>query len=287
MNRLILTAMILATCSKQLLCGQDPNVPENVPSQPTAVFSAMLWGKQGAQAFAYAPWDNHLDVNGTIIQVPVRSGNVSPKFAYYGKGMISFHAPRENPQLEEFSETVEINATNVTSERKTVATCNLTLASGKTMEYLLLFVQGSDGSTGTKWKIYPIPFDAQRIPPGHFFFSSQTNAPLKIKFGEAVFSLSPGKPKLQKAQTTEGSRIIRFEVSAKKTGNEFLLLSQQWPHAEKLRGLVYLSGKDSAIQATRIADFPKPIEQSIGFGVPPKIMTIENNRDFPTPGIQP
>ena len=91
---------------------------------------------------------------------------------------------------------------------------------------------------------------------------------------------------MQKAQTTEGSRIIRFEVSAKKSGNEFLLLSQQWPHAEKLRGLVYLSGKDSAIKATRIADFPKPIEQSIGFGVPPKIMTIENNRDFPTPGIQ-
>ena len=90
----------------------------------------MLWGKQGAQTFAYAPWDNHLDVNGTIIQVPVRSGNVSPKFAYYGKGMISFHAPRENPQLEEFSETVDINATNVTSERKTVATCHLTLASG-------------------------------------------------------------------------------------------------------------------------------------------------------------
>lgn len=261
--------LCLLTC----LHGQPVENANIVQQPPPVVFSVMLWGEEGARLFSYAPWDNHEDGNATLLEISATSGTISKKFAYYGKGTLRLLPADENPVEEALELESETNGTVEKAQKQVVGTCKLTRVPGQTKEYILLIAPQKEIDGISKSRIYAYPFDRGRIPPGSFRFFSQAASPLGVEFGQKKFALSPDKPSVvEQAKTEENARIIPLKVYSRNSGQWELALSQKWPHAKGLRGLVFLSQAASGVKVVRIADFLQPFDQAIGYGVKPTVI---------------
>lgn len=246
------------------LSGQEDETNKELPPQPPPIiFSAMLWGEQGFLTSYYAPWGNHEEENSTILPIPIASGVVSKKYAYYGSNPLRF---LEAQDLSEDEFETESNSSLKKPPPRVLASCNFTLTAGQTKEYILL-VAPKKGTV----KIYAIPFDQETIPTGSFAFSSRSNQTLYVEFGQNKFAVPPQNSVIKKALVEKDSRIIPLKVFLKKLGKYEVVLSKEWPHSDALRGLVYLTETPSGIEVTRIADFPQSVEQAIGYGSTPTI----------------
>ena len=65
----------------------------------------------------------------------------------------------------------------------------------------------------------------------------------------------------------EGERVIELTVFSRSKGAS-PALSRKWPHVNGLRGMMFLGGRENRIQVTRFVDFPKPVEEAVGYGLP-------------------
>lgn len=243
--RFFILILIVLPC---LLLSQEPS--ESV--KPKGVFSVMLWNYQGRQDFVFAPWGNHTEANATILPLSLFSGNPSQKYVHYGPGKLTLLKERDFSELEQGGPKFE-KVTEVT----------LPLKNDRVSEsFLLLSPLGATGG----WKASVLDFDQKSLPPGSFSFVSRASIPLDVAFGESKFSLSPGGRKTVEGKIMEGERVIELTVFSRSKGAS-PALSRKWPHVNGLRGMMFLGGRENRIQVTRFVDFPKPVEEAVGYGL--------------------
>ena len=108
---------------------------------------------------------------------------------------------------------------------------------------------------------------------GKFKFSSSLQQSVDLIFGETKFALAPGASTVVEAKMKEGGRTIGLSLSM----GLRKVFSQQWPHVNELRGLFFLSGsREGGVRVTRFVDFPRPLEQALGYGLAPIAKPREN-----------
>jgi len=254
------TCLFLFLLGPSLLLGQENPVPlpqENPAAEkprPRNVFSLALWNYQGRLDVAYAPWGNHQEGNATLVPLTLVTGARSEKCAYYGAGKLVLLRPKQTadpeaaaiPEYEKFHEVV------------------LPFKTDRTSETLLLL---GPGRKEGEWRVSPLDFDPQVLPKGKFSFISRSPVPLSLSFGEEKFALPAGGAKKVNGIIKEGERTIKLSVFSRQGGAR-PVFAQEWPHVNGLRGMFFLGSKGNAVQVTRFVDFPRPIEQALGYGSP-------------------
>jgi hypothetical protein len=247
--------LLLILFSQPFLLAQE----ESAKTQPQKIFSIMTWNFQGRLDLAYAPWGNFGEANATIVPLTVFSGISTEKCSYYENGKLALLRPKV---------TVPTDANGTKFEK--IAEVNLPLKVGRISESLLLVTPPS--AQRPTWNVSVLDFDQQSLPSGRFTFSSSVSRPLQLSFGENTFTLPPNAPTTVDGKMKEGGRTIELTI---KLGSQ-ALFSQQWPHVNGLRGMFFVGPSGDGVRVTRFVDFPKPVEQTLGYGLP-RISKPEDN----------
>ena len=239
--------LLLILFSHPFLFGQD----ETQKAQPKKVFSIMTWNFQGRLDLAYAPWGNFGEANATIVPLTVFTGISTEKCSYYENGKLALLWQRPVVGNEENEPKFE-----------KIAEVDLPMKAGRISESVLLVTPPSPGRPS--WNVSPLDFDQQSLPSGKFTFSSSVSRSLELSFGESKFTLPPNTPTTVDGKMKEGGRTIELSI---RRGSQ-ALFSQQWPHVNGLRGMFFIGTSGDGVQVTRFVDFPKPVEQTLGYGLP-------------------
>jgi hypothetical protein len=250
--------LLLILFSQPFLFAQK----ETQRAQPTKVFSIMMWNFQGRLDLAYAPWGNYGEANATIVPVTVFPGISTEKCAYYANGKLALLRQRIPAEIEENEPKFE-----------KVAEVNLPMKAERISESLLLVTPPS--LKKPTWNVSVLDFDQQSLPSGKFAFSSSVSPSLDLTFGESKFALSPNTPTTVDGKMKEGGRTIELSINR---GSQ-ALFSQQWPHVKGLRGMFFIRPRGDGVQVTRFVDFPKPVEQTLGYGLLPISRPDDENGD--------
>ena len=239
--------LLLVLFSQSFLFAQD----ETQKAQPKKVFSIMTWNFQGRLDLAYAPWGNYGEANATIVPLTVFPGISTEKCSYYENGKLALL----------WQKPVAGNEENEPKFEK-IAEVDLPMKAGRISESVLLVTPPSPGRPS--WNVSPLDFDQQSLPSGKFTFSSSVSRPLELTFGESKFTLPPNTPTTVDGKMKEGGRTIELAVR----DDSRALFSQQWPHVNGLRGMFFIGSRGDGVQVTRFVDFLKPVEQTLGYGLP-------------------
>ena len=143
-----------------------------------------------------------------------------------------------------------------------IAEVDLHMKPGRIGESVLLVTPPSTGRPA--WNVSVLDFDQRSLPSGKFAFSSSVPRTLGLSFGESKFTLPQNTPTTVDGKMKEGGRTIELAI---RDGSR-ALFSQQWPHVNGLRGMFYIGPRGDGVQVTRFVDFPKPVEQTLGYGLP-------------------
>jgi len=239
--------LLLILFSQPFLFAQE----ETQKAQPKKVFSIMTWNFQGRLDLGYAPWGNHAEANATIVPLTVFTGISTEKCSYYENGKLALLWQRPSVEIQENAPKFE-----------KIADVELPMKPGRISESVLLVTPPSPGRSS--WNVSVLDFDQQSLPSGKFRFSSSVPRSLGLSFGESKFTLAPNTPTTVDGKMKEGGRTIELAI----WDGSGSLFSQQWPHVNGLRGMFYIGPRGDGIQVTRFVDFPKPVEQTLGYGLP-------------------
>ena len=238
---------------------------------PKALFSIMLWNTQGSQNLAYAPWGNDREENATIVPFTVSSGRPSQKCSFYGVGELNLLRQKEPYEFEEGENPYE-----------SVSKIRLPFSADKPSDSLILLTPSAEEES---WKTRNLSFDEKTIPKGHFTFSSQLNSPIGLVFGESKFTLSRGKTEQVKATPKgEESEVMELSVHLPKNGKYEQVFSRKWPYSPDLRGLYFIGMQRNRIRVSRIVEFSLPVENTLGYGLPPVSSPVSKEKYQPTAG---
>jgi hypothetical protein len=240
--------LLLILFSQSFLFAQE----ETQKAQPKKVFSIMTWNFQGRLDLAYAPWGNYGEANATIVPLTVFTGVSTEKCSYYENGKLTLLRQRLSDEIEG----------NETKYEK-VAEVDLPMKAERISESLLLVTPPSVQKPS--WSVDVLDFDQQKLPSGKFAFSSiGVSRSLELSFGESKFILPPNTSTTVEGEMKEAGRTIELSI---RQGSQSLF-SQQWPHVNGLRGMFFIGPRGDGVQVTRFVDFPKPVEQTLGYGLP-------------------
>lgn len=239
--------LLLILFSQPFLFAQE----RTQKGQPKKVFSIMMWNFQGRLDLAYAPWGNYGEANATIVPLTVFPGISTEKCSYYENGKLTLLRQRLADEIKENE-----------SKFEKIAEVDLPLKGERISESVLLVTPPSPGRPA--WNVSVLDFDQQSLPSGKFTFSSSVSRPLGLSFGESKFTLPPNTPTTVDGKMKEGGRTIELAIRDRSRA----LFSQQWPHVNGLRGMFFIGSRGDDVQVTRFVDFPKPVEQTLGYGLP-------------------
>jgi len=245
---------------------------------PKALFSIMLWDTQGGQNLAYAPqnlayapWGNEDEGNATIVPFTVSSGTPSQKCSFYGIGELNLLRQKEPYEFEEGESPYE-----------SVKRIRLPFSKGKPSDSLIQLTPPAEEKT---WKMRNITFDEKTIPKGHFIFFSRLNNPIGLAFGENKFVLARGESKKVKATPkAKQNDVMELLAYESKNGKWEEAFSRKWPYSPDLRGLYFIGMKRNRIRVNRIVEFSLPMENTLGFGLPPVSSPVSKENPQPTAG---
>ena len=239
--------LLLILFSQPFLFAQE----ETQKGQPKKVFSIMMWNFQGRLDLAYAPWGNYGEANATIVPLTVFTGISTEKCSYYENGKLALLWQKPSAEIEETEPKFE-----------KIAEVDLPMKAERISESVLLVTPPSPERPS--WNVSVLDFDQQSLPSGKFAFSSSVSRSLGLSFGESKFTLPPNTPTTVDGKMKEGGRTIELAI---RDGSRDLF-SQQWPHVNGLRGMFFIGPRGDGVQVTRFVDFPKPVEQTLGYGLP-------------------
>ena len=211
---------------------------------------------------AYAPWGNYSEANATIVPLTVFTGISTEKCSYYENGKLALLWQKPSAEIEENEPKFE-----------KIAEVDLPMKAERISESVLLVTPPSPGRPA--WNVSVLDFDQQSLPSGKFAFSSSVPRSLGLSFGESKFTLAPNTPTTVDGKMKEGGRTIELAI---RDGSR-ALFSQQWPHVNGLRGMFFIGPRGDGVQVTRFVDFPKPVEQTLGYGLPRFSKPVDENED--------
>ena len=251
--------LLLILFSQPFLFAQE----EAQKLQPNGVFSIMPWNFQGRLDLAYAPWGNYGEANATIIPLTVFTGSSSEKCAYYTNGKLTLLRPKIAKQTE----------TGLPVYEK-VMDVELPMKAERISESVLLVTPPTIQKPS--WSVFPLDFDRKTLPSGMFSFNSRFPQSLNVTFGESRFVLAPNSVKTVDGKIKEGGRAIGLSISQ---GSQ-ILFSKKWLHSNSKRGMFFINASENGLKVTRFVDSPRPIEQALGYGLPPTPQT-EEKKEIP------
>jgi hypothetical protein len=255
-----------------LFCGVIPLCPaaqETLEEQkPTALFSAVFWGKPASRSLSYAPWGNMSELNSTKFFVQVAYGSLSRKCAYYGEGNIKFHQRKNLNALE-----MEMMKNENEFDKTTFFTeLPFTAIPEKTREFIALF---SPSDNKGNYKGYLVPFEQEDIPWGCYQIFSQFNETLYIAAAAKKLTLEPGKSLIVKSEEFKGQNRVKMLIYRNINGKYVESGAQNFSVNNRQRGIFFMTKKRSRVEIVPLIESKRPIEQVIGYGVGPILTPVE------------
>lgn len=237
--------------------------------KPTALFSAVFWGKPASRSLSYAPWGNMNEQNSTKFFVQVAYGSLSRKCAYYGEGNIKFHQRKNLTALE-----MELMKNENEFDKTTFFTeLPFSALPDKTKEFIALF---SPSDNKGNYKGYLVPFEQKDIPWGSYKVFSQFKETLYIAVGPKKLTLEPGKNLTLKNKDFQGMNRVKMIVYRNIKGKYVESGVQNFSGNERQRGIFFITSKRKRIEIVPLVESKRPVEQIIGYGVDPILTPVES-----------
>ena len=243
----------------------DPN------PKPTALFSAVFWGKPTSRSLVYAPWGNLHDLNSTKSQVRVAYGSLSRKCAYYGAGNIEFHQQR-NPSS---SKVGLMEGNNEPEKASFFLELPFSASPNTTKEFIALF---SPSDQQGNYNGYLVPFSQNEIPWGSYKIFSQFKETLYIAAGSKKFTLESGKNLIIQSKDFEGKSRVKILIYRNIKGKYIESGAQSFSVNNRQRGIIFITTKRKRIEVVPLVETKRLIEQTIGYGLKPQMATSKELR---------
>ena len=253
-----------------LVCGLTPlfSLGREIDEkpEPTALFSAVFWGKPATQAISYAPWGNMAELNSTKSLVQVAYGSLSRKCAYYGDGNIQFYQHKNISALKLSDKGNQIDKTSFFTELPFSASPD------ETKEFIALF---SPSDNKGNYKGYLVPFEQKDIPWGSYQIFSQFNETLYIAAASKKLTLEPGKNLIVKSEEFKGQSRVKMLIYRNINGKYVESGAQNFSVNDRQRGIFFITKKRTRVEIVPLIESKRPIEQVIGYGVGPTLTPVE------------
>jgi len=236
--------------------------------KPTALFSAVFWGKPASRSLSYAPWGNMNEQNSTKFFVQVAYGSLSRKCAYYGEGNIKFHQRKNLTALE-----MELMKNENEFDKTTFFTeLPFSALPDKTKEFIALF---SPSDNKGNYKGYLVPFEQKDIPWGSYQIFSQFNETLYIAAASKKLTLEPGKSLIVKSKEFQGQNRVKMLIYRNINGKYVESGAQNFSVNDRQRGIFFITKMRTRVEIVPLVESKRPVEQTIGYGVGPFLTPVE------------
>jgi hypothetical protein len=263
MRNLVVTILLLVILASHTGAEEtDPN------PNPTALFSAVFWGKPTTRSLLYAPWGNLSELNSTKSQVQVAYGSLSRKCAYYGEGNIEFHQQKLLSALE--MDLIEDN--NAAEKASFFLELPFSASPDTTKEFIALF---SPSDQKGNFNGYLVPFSQNEIPWGSYKIFSQFKETLYITAGSKKFTLKSGKNLILQSKDFEGKSRVKMLIYRNIKGKYIESGAQNFSVNNRQRGILFLTTKRKRLEVVPLLESKVLIEQAIGYGLKPRRTTSD------------
>lgn len=242
---------------------------ENSEKHPTVILQAVCWDRFSSKNVVYYPWGNEDDDNASKAFVDVGFTSPSYPFVYYGNSPIKLYE-HVQPSIEESYREEEIE-----TELNEIGSFSFSRNGGQSPSFLLLLINQKNQA---KLNIYPMSLAQDNLPYGSFNCYSQHKENIYLAYGEQKQVLAPGKSvRFQNNQEQTDSSEIK--VYNQRDGKYVELMNEYLKVNKDRRGIVFFSPYKNHLKMKRFFFQRRPVETSIGYGMPPLSITIDKEQD--------
>ena len=243
--------------------------------RPTALFSAIFWGKPTTRTLTYAPWGNFDETNSSKVRLRVGSSALSQTCAFYGNNKIDLRQQRNYTDLEIdlMEDKTEASAMHSFAEFE------FSSQEGEVQQFILIFTPGKEGDS---YQTFSIPFGEEIVPWGSFKLISQLKETLYLSVGDKKATLSSGRSQIFHSRDFPGQSKVRMIGYRFMNGKYKEATAQNFHLSDKQRGIYFLTTRRKLVNVVPMVERFRPLERILGYGTPP-LKIVSERAKLPQP----